>query len=48
MLVDEVLYLPQLKICKVNMVKGRFELFKSSATGQRKLGKNKPVEKNTG
>ena len=36
-----VLCLPQgqLKICKVNMVKGRFELFKSSATGQRKLGK---------
>ena len=36
-----VLCLPegQLKICKVNMVEGRFELFKSSATGQGMLGK---------
>ena len=42
-----VLCLPQgqLKICKVNMVEGRFELFKSSATGQGMPGKNKPVEK---
>ena len=45
-----VLCLPQgqLKICKVNMVEGRFELFKSSASVQRMLGKNTPVEKNTG
>ena len=40
MLVDEVLCLPQLKMCKVNMVKGRFELFKSSV-----LVRNTELEK---
>ena len=46
MLVDEVLCLPQLKMCKVNMVKGRFELFKSSVLVRNtELGNNKSVEK---
>ena len=40
MLVDEVLCLPQLKMCKVNMVKGRIELFKSSV-----LVRNTELEK---
>ena len=39
MLIDEVLCLPKLKIDKLNMEKGRFELFKSSASVQRMLGK---------
>ena len=46
MLVDEVLCLPQLKISKVNMVKGRFELFKSSVLVMNtEIRKNKSVEK---
>ena len=46
MLVDMVLCLPQLKMCKINMVKGRFELFKSSVLVRNtELRKNKPVEK---
>ena len=46
MLVDEVLCLPQSKICKINMVKGRSELFKSSVLVRNtELGKNKSVEK---
>ena len=49
MLVDMVLCLPQLKMCKMNMVKGRSELFKSSVLVRNtELRKNKPVEKNTG
>ena len=45
-LVDMVLCLPQLNMCKMNMVKGRFELFKSSVLVRNtELGKNKSVEK---
>ena len=46
MLIDEVLCLPKLKIDKLNMEKGRFELFKSSVLVRNtELGKNKSVEK---
>ena len=46
MLIDEVLCLPKLKIDKLNMEKGRFELFKSSVLVRNtELGNNKSVEK---
>ena len=46
MLIDEVLCLPKLKIDKLNMEKGRFELFISSVLVRNtELRKNKPVEK---
>ena len=46
MLIDEVLCLPKLKIDKLDMEKGRFELFKSSVLVRNtELRKNKPVEK---
>ena len=46
MLIDEVLCLPKLKIDKLNMEKGRFELLKSSVLVKNtELRKDKPVEK---
>ena len=46
MLIDEVLCRPKLKIDKLNMEKGRFELFISSVLVRNtELRKNKPVEK---
>ena len=49
MLIDEVLCLPKLKIDKLNMEKGRFELFISSVLVRNtELRKNTPVEKTWG